>query len=80
MKRGIIVGSAMAGFCVEKFGPARLKEITKDDIDRRVQRFKEVVSFEIELVQALNFNYPGASQVRGFFIKFEKTYYYASCG
>jgi sugar/nucleoside kinase (ribokinase family) len=26
MKRGIIVGSAMASFCVEKFGPNRLKE------------------------------------------------------
>ena len=29
MKRGIIVGSAMASFCVEKFGPTRLKEITQ---------------------------------------------------
>lgn len=50
MKRGIIVGSAMASFCVEKFGPIRLKEITKDDIDRRIQQFKELVNFEIELV------------------------------
>ncbi len=29
MKTAIIVGSAMASFCVEKFGPQRLKEITK---------------------------------------------------
>lgn len=50
MKRGIIVGSAMASFCVEKFGPTRLKEITKDDIDARIQQFKDLVSFEIELV------------------------------
>jgi sugar/nucleoside kinase (ribokinase family) len=50
MKRGIIVGSAMASFCVEKFGPARLKEITREDIDRRVQQFKDLVNFEIELV------------------------------
>jgi sugar/nucleoside kinase (ribokinase family) len=50
MKRGIIVGSAMASFCVEKFGPTRLKEITKQDIDGRIQQFKELVSFEIELV------------------------------
>jgi sugar/nucleoside kinase (ribokinase family) len=50
MKTAIIVGSAMASFCVEKFGPTRLKEITKDDIDRRVQQFKDLVSFEIELV------------------------------
>jgi sugar/nucleoside kinase (ribokinase family) len=50
MKRGIIVGSAMASFCVEKFGPTRLKEITKEDIDRRIMQFKDLVSFEIELV------------------------------
>lgn len=50
MKRGIIVGSAMASFCVEKFGPTRLKEVTKEDIDRRIMQFKDLVSFEIELV------------------------------
>jgi sugar/nucleoside kinase (ribokinase family) len=50
MKTGIIVGSAMASFCVEKFGPTRLKEITKKDIDSRIQQFKDLVSFEIELV------------------------------
>ncbi len=50
MKRAIIVGSAMASFCVEKFGPTRLKEITKEDIDRRLQQFKDLVNFEIELV------------------------------
>ena len=50
MKRAIIVGSAMASFCVEKFGPNRLKEITREDIDTRVQQFKNLVSFDIELV------------------------------
>lgn len=50
MKRAIIIGSAMASFCVEKFGPTRLKEITKEDIDIRIQQFKDLVSFEIELV------------------------------
>ena len=50
MKRAIIVGSAMASYCVEKFGPTRLKEITKEDIDRRIQQFKNLVNFEIELV------------------------------
>lgn len=50
MKRAIIVGSAMASFCVEKFGPTRLKEITKEDIAERIQDFKDLVSFEIELV------------------------------
>jgi sugar/nucleoside kinase (ribokinase family) len=50
MKTAIIVGSAMASFCVEKFGPTRLKEITKADIDSRIRQFKDLVSFEIELV------------------------------
>ena len=50
MKRAIIVGSAMASFCVEKFGPTRLKEVTKADIDRCIQQFKELINFEIELV------------------------------
>ena len=50
MKRAIIVGSAMASFCVEKFGATRLKEVSKTDIDRRIQQFKELVNFEIELV------------------------------
>lgn len=50
MKRAIIVGSAMASFVVEKFGPTRLKEITMEDIDRRIRQFKSLVSFEFELV------------------------------
>lgn len=50
MKRGIIVGSAMASFCVEKFGPTRLKEVNLRDINRRIEQFKDLVSFEIELV------------------------------
>ena len=50
MKRAVIVGSAMASFCVEKFGTTRLKEINGEDIDRRIQQFKDLVSFDIELV------------------------------
>jgi sugar/nucleoside kinase (ribokinase family) len=50
MKTAIIVGSAMASFCVEKFGPTRLKEITKADIDGRIRQFVELVNFDIKLV------------------------------
>lgn len=50
MKRAIIVGSALASFCVEKFGPTRLKEISKQDIEGRIEQFRQLVSFEIELV------------------------------
>lgn len=51
MKTAIIVGSAMASFCVEKFGAQRLKEITKDDIGARIQEFVQLVNFDIALVQ-----------------------------
>jgi sugar/nucleoside kinase (ribokinase family) len=50
MKTAIIVGSAMASFCVEKFGIQRLTELTKADIDRRIMQFQELVNFDIELV------------------------------
>jgi sugar/nucleoside kinase (ribokinase family) len=50
MKTAIIVGSAMASFCVEKFGTQRLKEITREDLDRRMIQFQELVNFDIELV------------------------------
>ena len=50
MKTAIIVGSAMASFCVEKFGPQRLKEITKEDIDQRLAEFVQLVNFDIDLV------------------------------
>jgi sugar/nucleoside kinase (ribokinase family) len=50
MKTAIIVGSALASFCVEKFGPDRMKEITKVDIDQRIAQFVDLVSFDIDLV------------------------------
>ncbi len=50
MKTAIIVGSAMASFCVEKFGPERLKEITKADIDARLEAFVQLANFDIDLV------------------------------
>lgn len=49
MKTAIIVGSAMASYCVEKFGAERLKEITKEDIDARLNEFVQLVSFDITL-------------------------------
>lgn len=50
MKYAIIVGSAMASFCVEKFGTLRLRELTGEDIDRRMQMFRDLTRFDIELV------------------------------
>jgi sugar/nucleoside kinase (ribokinase family) len=50
MKNAIIVGSAMASFCVEKFGTTRLKEITKADIEERIKEFVQLVNFEIDFI------------------------------
>jgi sugar/nucleoside kinase (ribokinase family) len=49
MKTAIIVGSAMASFCVEKFGTDRIKEITKADIKARLEEFVQLANFEIDL-------------------------------
>lgn len=49
MKRAIIYGSAMASFCVEKFGPEALMNLTQDNIENRVQEFIDLVQFEITL-------------------------------
>jgi sugar/nucleoside kinase (ribokinase family) len=49
MKRAIIYGSAMASFCVEKFGTERVKELTHHDIEERVKDFIDLVQFDIEL-------------------------------
>ena len=49
MKTAIIVGSAMASFCVEKFGPERLREITREEIDTRLEEFVQLVNFDIAL-------------------------------
>lgn len=49
MKRAIIYGSAMASFCVEKFGTQRLKELTHRDIENRVREFIDLVQFDIEI-------------------------------
>ncbi|HPH22363.1 MAG TPA: PfkB family carbohydrate kinase [Chitinophagaceae bacterium] len=50
MKTAIIVGSAMASYCCEKFGTTRLTELTKADIDTRLNEFVQLASFDINLV------------------------------
>lgn len=49
MKRAVIYGSAMASFCVEEFGPRRMKTLTKEEIERRVRVFIDLVDFDIIL-------------------------------
>ncbi|WP_304236950.1 PfkB family carbohydrate kinase [Jiulongibacter sediminis] len=47
MKRGLIYGSAMASFCVEKFGTERIQNLTQKEIDARVMEFVQLASFEL---------------------------------
>lgn len=44
LKRAVIYGSAMASFCVERFGPHRMIELTDEEIERRVEAFRELSS------------------------------------
>lgn len=47
MKRAIIYGSAMASFCVEKFGTERMQYLSATEINNRVMEFVQLASFEI---------------------------------
>ncbi|MFY7826461.1 MAG: PfkB family carbohydrate kinase [Flectobacillus sp.] len=47
MKRAIVYGSAMASFCVEKFGTERLIDLSYEELLSRVQEFKELAGFEV---------------------------------
>lgn len=47
MKRAIVHGSAMASFCVEKFGTERLVNLTEVELTSRVNEFKELSGFDI---------------------------------
>ncbi len=49
MKRAIIYGSAMASFCVEKFGTEKLQQLTDQEVEQRVQEFIDLVQFDITL-------------------------------
>lgn len=51
MKRAVIIGSAMASFTCEAFGPERLMTLTTEEIDDRIQQFVELVDFDILLVE-----------------------------
>jgi sugar/nucleoside kinase (ribokinase family) len=48
MKNAIIFGSALASFCVEKFGTDRIKNLSQEEISARVQQFVKLSSFVIE--------------------------------
>jgi sugar/nucleoside kinase (ribokinase family) len=49
MKRAIIYGSAMASFCVEKFGTEKLMDLNDLLIQKRIKQFVDLVQLEISL-------------------------------
>ena len=49
MKNAVVYGSALASFCVEKFGTQRMKNLTNEEIYERLSQFKHLTQFDIEL-------------------------------
>lgn len=47
MKRAIIAGSALASYCVEKFGTEQLQTISKEDVDKRIEKFVQLANFDM---------------------------------
>jgi sugar/nucleoside kinase (ribokinase family) len=47
MKRAIIAGSALASFCVEKFGTQRLIEINSSELQTRIEQFVALTNFNM---------------------------------
>ena len=49
MKNAVIYGSNLASFCVEKFGTERMLALDKKEVVARLQQFKSLTQFDIEL-------------------------------
>ena len=49
MKNAVIYGSTLASFCVEKFGTQRMQNLDHQEVYLRLQEFKNLTQFEIEL-------------------------------
>ncbi|WP_339757159.1 PfkB family carbohydrate kinase [uncultured Winogradskyella sp.] len=49
MKTAVIYGSTLASFCVEKFGTERMQNLTDNEIYKRLDQFKSLTQFDIEL-------------------------------
>lgn len=47
MKRAIIAGSALASYCVEKFGTEQLENISREDVDKRIEKFVQLANFDM---------------------------------
>lgn len=49
LKNAVIYGSTLASFCVEKFGTERMQNLTKEEVNDRLEDFKALTQFQIKL-------------------------------
>ena len=49
MRNAVIHGSNLASFCVERFGTERMLNLSEEEVQRRLNQFKELTQFDIEL-------------------------------
>ncbi|WP_411894060.1 PfkB family carbohydrate kinase [Winogradskyella sp. A2] len=49
MKNAVIYGSTLASFCVEKFGTERMQNLKDNEVYKRLDQFKSLTQFDIEL-------------------------------
>ena len=49
LKNAIVHGSNIASFCIEKFGAERLLTLTQDERHARLQQFRDLTQFDIQL-------------------------------
>ena len=47
LKKAVIYGSALASFCVEKFGTERMLNLDKKEINDRILQFKNLTQFDL---------------------------------
>jgi len=49
LKNAVIQGSNLASFCVEKFGTERMVSLNYEEVQHRLEQFKELTQFNIEI-------------------------------
>lgn len=49
LKNAVIHGSNLASFCVEKFGTERMVDLTFEEVQQRLEQFKQLTQFNIEI-------------------------------
>jgi sugar/nucleoside kinase (ribokinase family) len=45
LRRAIVYGSVVASYCVEDFGPTRLRSVTREDVEQRYRQFMALTDF-----------------------------------